>query len=76
MKIKGKFEIGIEDFADSLADACDVEQAEFFNIFFKALRINCGTSFKYDYQLVSIDQKLNNRSKEAIKFLTFDDGEL
>lgn len=75
MSVESNFNIDVNDMAEALADSGDVEQAKFFNTFFKALRINCRTPFRFDTQLCNIYSKLDERSKEACKFLTFDESE-
>lgn len=73
--VTGRFEIQIEDFAASLASGDAGEQSKFFNIFFKALRINCENNFRYDTQLCSIDEGLSRKTKESLKILTFEEEE-
>ena len=72
-EISGKINLVTAEVAEMLAASSDEEQGEFFNVFFKALRINCETPFRYDTQLCNIYAKMNDRSKEACKFLTFED---
>ena len=73
MNTRGKFEIDVVDFADSLANDDADKQALFFNTFFKSLRMGCGTSYKTDMQLCFINEKLNEKTQENIKFLTYED---
>jgi N-acetylmuramic acid 6-phosphate (MurNAc-6-P) etherase len=67
--------LDVEELAAALADSDDHKQSEFLNTFFKALRINCGSNYNFDMQLHAINKKLNDRSLESVKFLTFEDGE-
>jgi len=71
--IEGKFCINIDDFASSLANSNDTEQAKFFNIFFKALRINCESSYNFDMQLHSINRHISDRTKKSMELITFED---
>jgi len=73
MKLTDKFEIDIDDMAAALANSGDEEQALFFNVFFKALRINCETPFRFDTQLCNIDTKLSKQCKTALNFITFEE---
>lgn len=70
-----KFSIDVVDMAAALANSGDKEQAEFFNVFFKALRINCETPFRFDTQLSMIDVLLHAPAKTAMKFITYEEAE-
>jgi len=73
--VDAKFEINVSDMADALANSDADGQAEFFNIFFKALHMGCGTNWRYDNQKGFIADKLNEKTKEAIKFLAWEENE-
>ena len=64
-----KTEISIEDFADALADGDADQQSKFFNVFFKALKMGCGTAYKFDMQKTYIAEKLDSNAKESVEFL-------
>jgi len=71
--MKIKTEISIEDFAVYLAESDDKEQAEFFNVFFKALRMSCETAYHFNQQKTAIAFLLNERAKESCNLMGFDD---
>lgn len=72
--VRGKFTIDIEDFADSLASEGADQQGLFFDIFFKALAVNCETPYKFDMQLsYLIGEVKSPYAIKAIKFLQFEE---
>jgi len=71
--MKTKFNIDVEEIAESLANTDDLEMGKFFNTFFKALRVNCESPYNFDMQLHAINKNLTKRSLESIEFLTFED---
>jgi len=68
LEVKGL--IDIEAIAASLAASSNEEQGPFLNIFFEALRINCGDEYRYQMQLAFILEKLNKQSVSACLFLS------
>jgi len=61
--------VDIEAMAASLAAASDLEQGVFFNVFFEALRLNCGDEYRYQMQKTFIAAKLSPKSVEAFAFI-------
>jgi hypothetical protein len=71
--MKTRLNIEVEELAESLANTDDIEMGKFLNVFFKALRVNCGSSYNFDMQLHAINRQLNARSLESMKIVTFED---
>ena len=71
--IKVKTELDIEDIADALANGDADQQARFFNIFFKSIKMACETSYRFDMQKTYIAEKLDSNAKESVKFLGWEE---
>ena len=71
--MKTKLNIEIEEIAEALASSSDIEMGQFFNFFFKGLRINCESDYRFDMQLHAIESRLSSRAKNAMKLITFED---
>jgi hypothetical protein len=67
LEVKGM--IDIEAIAASLAASSDNEQSEFFNIFFKALKTDCGDEYRYQMQLTFISVKLSPEACDGCLFM-------
>lgn len=67
LEVKGL--IDIEAIAASLAASSDDEQGAFFNVFFEALRLNCGDEYRYQMQKTFISGKLNEKALEGCRFI-------
>jgi len=67
--ISVKTKIDIEDLAADFAASGDTEQAAFLNLFFKALRVNCESEYRYEMQLTHIRKKLDQKAQSACEYL-------
>jgi hypothetical protein len=74
MEVSIKTDISVEDFADALANSEDEVQGEFLNVFFKSLDLACGSEYKSEMQLISIESHLSERAKKKLKFF-YDENE-
>ena len=68
--ISVKTKIDIEDLAADFAASGDAEQARFLNIFFKALRINCESQYRYEMQLTYIRNNLSEQAQLGCEYLS------
>lgn len=73
MNLIVKTDITIEDFADYLANGDANQQAEFFNVFFKSMKMSCETPYRFDLQKSFIIDLLDKNAKESIDFMRYDD---
>ena len=68
--------IDIESVATALATSGDHEQAEFINVFFKSLFLNCGKDeFRVNTQLLNIETKLCETAKKYVEVLSWKEGD-
>lgn len=78
MDILVKTQINLNELAERLAKESDNKQAFFFNKLFEHMEKSCNSKhyyeahnkYHYEVQLTSIRSYINNRSFEALRFIT------